>query len=407
MASIRHRVRSDGTVAWTVLYRENGRQRSLTFDAEAGARQAKRLIDDLGHEAALDVIEARLYGDGDTPTLREWAGDYIDELTGVTEGTRSRYRAFVRGSLDPLTDLPIDAIDHAAVSKWVNAQERAGLAGKTIANRHGFLYGCLEAAVKAGIIGTNPCKSTRLPTTERAEMVFLDQAEFATLLKYVRPDSRDLVVTLVGTGLRFGEATALQVKDWDGKHSRLTVSRAWKFTNSREQLAGAPKTSRSRRTIAVPPEVADVVAARVKGRKPSDLIFPGPNDKAWKSSAFHSAVWQPAVDYANGVDYEDKRRRWTGRDDGPVTVRARQPWRTPAPEGERLGKRPRIHDLRHSCASWLIQAGVALPVIQRHLGHESIKTTVDRYGHLEPAHLAAVAGALTGRLPSTARQIRP
>ncbi len=48
-----------------------------------------------------------------------------------------------------------------------------------------------------------------------------------------------------------------------------------------------------------------------------------------------------------------------------------------------LTKKPRIHDLRHTNASWLIQAGIPLTVIQRHLGHESIQTTSDRYGHLD------------------------
>ena len=46
--------------------------------------------------------------------------------------------------------------------------------------------------------------------------------------------------------------------------------------------------------------------------------------------------------------------------------------------------RPRIHDLRHTHVSWLIAQGVQLPAISRRLGHESITTTIDRYGHLLP-----------------------
>ncbi|MCA0329475.1 MAG: tyrosine-type recombinase/integrase [Actinobacteria bacterium] len=54
-----------------------------------------------------------------------------------------------------------------------------------------------------------------------------------------------------------------------------------------------------------------------------------------------------------------------------------------------------MHDLRHSHASWLIAAGVPLPVIQRRLGHESIQTTVDVYGHLAPDALEIAAQAAT------------
>jgi integrase len=68
-----------------------------------------------------------------------------------------------------------------------------------------------------------------------------------------------------------------------------------------------------------------------------------------------------------------------------------------------ISKRPRIHDLRHTYASYM--AGrVSLPVLQRLLGHESITTTVDTYGHAMPADMAAaVAGieeALAGALPA-------
>ena len=67
------------------------------------------------------------------------------------------------------------------------------------------------------------------------------------------------------------------------------------------------------------------------------------------------------------------------------------------------GKRPRIHDLRHTFASWAIRANVPLPVLQRQLGHESIQTTVDRYGHLAASDfdsLAAGVSADTGRSPA-------
>ena len=58
--------------------------------------------------------------------------------------------------------------------------------------------------------------------------------------------------------------------------------------------------------------------------------------------------------------------------------------------------RPRIHDLRHSHASWLLGQGVPIHVVQARLGHENIATTVDTYGHLLPDAqiLAANAASL-------------
>jgi integrase len=67
-------------------------------------------------------------------------------------------------------------------------------------------------------------------------------------------------------------------------------------------------------------------------------------------------------------------------DTGPVRIHSFNPnvW-TPAVQRARdawLTKNPRIHDLRHTCASWLIAAGRPLPAIHQHIGHESITTTV-------------------------------
>jgi integrase len=60
------------------------------------------------------------------------------------------------------------------------------------------------------------------------------------------------------------------------------------------------------------------------------------------------------------------------------------------PAVEHLEPRPRIHDLRHTHASWLLARGVPIHIVSARLGHENISTTVDTYGHLLPdAQLAA------------------
>ena len=66
-----------------------------------------------------------------------------------------------------------------------------------------------------------------------------------------------------------------------------------------------------------------------------------------------------------------------------------------------LTKPPRLHDLRRTNARWLIQAGVPLTVIQRHLGHESIQTTSDRHGHLDRKSSRVVAAVVGNALKPT------
>ena len=66
----------------------------------------------------------------------------------------------------------------------------------------------------------------------------------------------------------------------------------------------------------------------------------------------------------------------------------------PVLERQALAVSPRIHDLRHTAASWMIAAGLDLMSVQYALGHESITTTADRYGHLLPERRAATSATM-------------
>jgi integrase len=138
----------------------------------------------------------------------------------------------------------------------------------------------------------------------------------------------------------------------------VDIRRAWRYVAGEGYQLGPPKTRRSTRTI-------DVAATTlVKFDLTGDWVFTNSgrgghgDDGPVRTYNFNSNVWVPAL------------------------VRAKEAG---------LTKRPRVHDLRHTNASWLIQAGVPLPVIQRHLGHQSIQTTVDRYGHLDRRSSRVVA----------------
>lgn len=368
MASVRMRQRKDGSVAWAVLFRMPGPtgrpvQRTETFDTEREARQLVGWIDTLGVADAMEILSDREGSSPGTRTFLDFATEHIESLSGVTEGTRRRYAQLLAGPLSPLHARPIDAITPAIIRKWVNDQA-AKVSGKTIGNRHGLVSAVMKAAVRDGLVASNPCEGIRLPKSERQEMCFLTGEEFAVLLSNVRVDAQNFVALLPATGLRFSEATALQVRDVDLEQGLLTVSRAWKFTPVGRPELGAPKSSRSRRTIALPRQAREALAIQMQGKGATDLIFTNSQGGMWTAQRFYNGVWKKAVDLS---------------------------------ESE-IGKRPRVHDMRHTCASWMIRAGTPLPVIQRHLGHENISVTIDRYGHLEPAHLIAAAQSLEAQL---------
>lgn len=383
----------------TVSFRHDGKQRTITTRTEAQATRIASLMNRLGVERALEVVAARDGREDDVPTFEQMGHAHIRRLTKPTEGTKERYRRQLTADFPEIADLPIDAITRDHVADWMNARRREGASAKTVKNKRGLMAAIFNSAIYDSHIQRNPCDGVALPDGESEEMAFLTPEEFERLRAHIRPHYRPLVDTLVGTGLRWGEATALQVRDWDRSRRMLTVSRAWKKAE-RGHVIGPPKSRRSRRTIAVPPRVADALDAATEGGRGEDWIFTTVRGLPIRSDGhFHEEVWQPAIAAANGEKIANARMKRRGVKD----MTANRPWLEPA--AKPLGKRPRVHDLRHSCASWLIREGVTLPVIQQHLGHESIKTTIDRYGHLEPSHLKAAASALAASMPVLPREI--
>lgn len=394
-ASIRVRAKSDGTVAHDVRFRHEGSSMTRSFADAKSAERWANVLRQIGPENALPMLAVEF----DTvPTLDEYAELYINSKSGVEGLTTDHYRMFMRLHISPVMgSLPINTITPERIAQWVNDQVAAGSAAKSIANRHGFLSGLFEHALRVKkIIDENPCARTNLPSSEREEMVFLSPDEFTELLSFIPPKYQPLIFLLASTGLRWGEAVALRPSDFDLAHRTVTVSRAWKKSKARGYYVGAPKTKQSKRTIAIGADVVAAVEPLIKSG--SEYVFTNAAGHPLRQTHFHSLIWTPARRLANGLPAFEKTRgkgeAWEARTRG---VWDREPSSTP------IGKWPRIHDLRHSHASWLINRGVPLPVIQRRLGHKSIQTTSDIYGHLAPDMLqvpADVVGeVLAGAMP--------
>lgn len=394
MASTRERVRADGSIAWQVLYRHEGRQRSVTFDSAAARDQWVRLIDNLGLAGAIEALEAAERGGG-ALTLREYALTAIEARTGISEGTRERYRREIARDWKRIGSLPVHLVTERAVEQWVRSLERAGHSAKTIRNKHGLLSSVLSRAARDSTIdlAANPCEHTQLRKDDVGEeMSFLTPAEFARFLTCFPVPYRPFVAALFGTGARFGEATALDVASYVPESESVRIARAWKKVPGGWEV-GPPKTRRGRRTVEVPSLLVGYCEDAVRTRAPSDLLFTTTGGGRIKHASFHGDVWAVAVRLANGEPgWPDKTRGYHPRR-GSI-------WRGVAPltGADRLRKRPRIHDARHTAASWMIASGATLQDVQYALGHESIQTTSDRYGHLLPGRGIVIKNAMSANL---------
>lgn len=382
MASVRERKRKDGSTYYDVRYRLDGRDCAVSVETKGRAEDVRALFNSAGPARALEILGIqRVKREPGELTLSEWLDRHIASLTGVEKKTVEEYVRYAHRDIGPtLGSTPLSVLTSDQVAGWIKAMRDAGSSGKTIANKHGFLSSALNAAVERGLMPANPSRGQRIPRTERRGMIALTPEEFQILRANFTDHYRPLVDFLVASGCRFSEAAALRPSDVNREEGTVWITRAWKHipksgrsTKDGWEL-GPPKTQKSRRMIDVDNSVLDALDYS------GEYLFANKAGNPVRVYGFRENVWNKSVQRAmeKGLD------------------------------GALLKRRPRIHDLRHTCATWMILDGNPLPVVQQHLGHESIDTTIAVYGHLnrEATKRAAgsIAKAMTYNATSTPRE---
>lgn len=325
-------------------------QTSETFPATAAgkkkAEQFAKWIDALGAQGALDQLYDEEQ-DAAVPTLDVLAGEWIELRPNAGDGTKLNYERLWARTWGPLIGhMPANRLDEDDLARAVMVLGRT-YSKKSLENQRGLLSGVIARAVRRGYLDENIARGMPLPAGKhgrRKEMRILTPEEFATVDEKIPEHYRPFVRTLYATGLRFGEAVALEVQDW--MRPNLHVRQALKWSPDNNRVIGAPKTESGARAVTVTNELHDELDALVDGRAGNEFLFRAPRGGAILHRTFWSRVWLPSV--------------------------------------EHLSPRPRIHDLRHSHASILLARGIPIHVVSRRLGHSKIQVTVDTYGHLLP-----------------------
>ncbi len=414
MAWIDKRTRGDGGVSARVVWRlggtRDGAYQAETFSAGSDAQNLARAD---GFKKMVDAAGQRwpdgwVKGEGFVrppgtdpltapPPFDVLGAEYVRQIVDLSPGQRKRYlgqigvlaRTRVRGSLVFIR--PVVGIHESDIKEWLIEWDRSL---KTKANYHGLVHGVFAYAVKRGYLAANPAVGTAPKQSRvrqsRPELRFLTEAELATAAR-LAGSFGDLLVVAVGTGLRFGEIGALWVGDVDLDRGTVRVNKAWKHDGEdgaadtpgwlakqlqpkhamRQHHLGHPKTPRSRRTITVAPAVAEALSRQMAGKASDDFVFTTRTGRPLHNGDFYSGVWR-------------KLQRELAEE----------------------GVAPfRFHDLRHTHVAWLVAGGAPLPHIQARLGHESITTTIDTYGHLLPAGDELISGIIDTAL--TGGTIRP
>ncbi|HXH35739.1 MAG TPA: hypothetical protein VNJ54_15255 [Plantibacter sp.] len=143
----------------------------------------------------------------------------------------------------------------------------------------GVLAGILDDAVTDRKLPRNPARGVSLPRKTKKRRVYLTHTQ-VQILADSAGDRRSLVYTLAYTGLRWGEATGLPVRDVDALRRRLAVNENAVNVGGRI-VVGSPKTHEVR-SVPFPEFLAEQLAAECTGKRPEQLVF-GDGDRHLRS----------------------------------------------------------------------------------------------------------------------------
>jgi integrase len=293
---------------------------------------------------------------GRSQTLRDAAEAFVDGIASGSMRARSgdpykpsvvrEYERSLRLHVLPtLGGAKLSKIQRRDVQRLADDLLASGADPSTIRNALKPLQVIYRRAIEDGDLAVNPCERLRLPAARGRRERIASPTEAAALIAALRPEDRALWGCAFYAGLRRGELRALLWDDVDLADGLIRVERSM----SGHGETGGPKSRAGRRGVPIVAALRDLlIEHKLATRRDVGLVF-------------GSSVSRPFTPTA-------------------VRKRALTDWR-------RAGLEPiGLHECRHTFASLLIAAGVNAKAITAYLGHASIQTTFDLYGHLMPGN---------------------
>jgi integrase len=347
---------------WQVLYRDPAthRERSAgVFDRKVDANRVRLTIE-------RDIATSNWFDrDAGAVNLREWAQRWQASITTLAPKSVSAYDSLVRIWILPaFGDSDLRDITAMGVREWVANMEVQGLSPRRAGQALMVLKQILNTAVDDRRILANPAASVKAPKVQHRERPYLQPHEVAELADEVPERHRAFILVMGVAGLRLGEAAALQRGDIDILRGTIRVSKS--VSESHRVGHGttveikSPKNGKAR-TVRIPRFLSEALNIHLQAFTPPDpeaLVFAAANGGLMKATRFRSQVLRPSL------------------------------------EAVGLNTAVTAHDLRHSAAAAMIAVNPNPQLIKQQLGHGTISTTFDIYGHLFPDESDKLADAL-------------
>lgn len=324
----------------------NGKRRSFTDSLKRVAKaQAEEFEAALRRGEGVHLRDRRM-------TVAQWHAKWVATRNVEAETLTKEASILRRHILPHWESWPLTSINRSDVQAWVTKLTRSGLAGETVGGIYRLFNKLMGDAELDGLIPVTPCRKIELPRRTKPAPRWLTRLEYDRLQMALLGDPDDpdphgpvwqaMVAAGSFTGMRPGEIAGLDVRHVDFDRQLIRVEQVM----TPKRLRPYPKTDSSIRSVPFPDEVGDLLWPVLADRGDDDAAF-----TMWRGTRIHHSNWTAKV--------------WT-----PALKRAGIP-------------HVRVYVLRHTAASWMVQAGVPEAEIAEILGHAG-KELVSLYAHLAP-----------------------
>lgn len=299
------------------------------------------------------------YSRGHNVSLKEYLYKWIDDYeNNISEITATNYRSIIKHHLVPaLGKLKLADIKPAHILKYQTEkldhgrlQGEGGLSKRSVQAHHRLLNLALKQAISPyRLIKSNPCAPINAPSPDKPKVYTLTKEDAQIVLDAIDNSLfYTLIYTALFTGVRRSELLGLKWKDINLKQKIMEIKRGAKELKGGGITDKKLKNDSSMRQIAMSESLTNVLKDHKKERaqitSKDTHVFLTPSGTRVRPNY----LTKKFIDLARTCGYHNTR----------------------------------LHDLRHTHATWLLEEGVNPKIVQERLGHASIETTLNIYSHV-------------------------
>lgn len=345
--------------------------------------KTKREVDQKVAELQIEIRNGTLSED-EHAKFRDIAFRWIDEChPAISPRTKRWYTSVVRGPLAPLHDMELKKLKPMHLQAIIAQKYAEGSADKTLRNVKIIASSILDYAMDNDLVFRNVFHKVKVPKRAAAKRQPITDEQKNLIMRTWRGHRMGVpALLLLFTGMRRGELVALTWRDIDLKNRTVSVTKAAAFNGNQPEIK-EPKTPAGVRTIPFPDQLVPILA---EAKRSANSLYVCPDahggimsDRGWLTS------WNSYQHYLN-IEAGGKDRSRTN----PKIV-ATEPFTA--------------HQLRHTYATMLYDAGVDVKTAQEFLGHADLTVTMNIYTHLSPQKRDAALQALDSHFAQSLPQV--